>query len=220
MRWAGYILALTGAGLLVVGAVLPWLRFRVFGAEFAVPGVLTWGAATLFLALVVLSALRRAPWAALAAGLVAMFLGGRAGSDLGRVAVQRAIAVQRSLVSVNARLEQVGLPPIEPLGRVGRRADYVGPGPGWTLWGGAAAALGAGLVLAGDRRMRGCSACGARWARERLDAIAFCPVCGADAGGAAVIACPRCHRRAALGDSFCVACGENLKITRVPGNQA
>lgn len=209
MLRAGGVLILLGAVLLGAGAVLPWVRLSVFGADFAVPGVLSWGAVTLALGLIALfAALRRLAWLAVAAGLIAFFIGVRANGSVGRAAAQRVLAVNRALADVNARLMQVGLPPVEPLGAMGRRQDYVGPGPLWTAWGGAAVALGAGLMLGGDRYRRGCPHCGAHWPLARLGGIAFCPVCGVGVGPSVV--CPRCHRGVEPGDRFCAACGETL----------
>ncbi|MBC8101107.1 MAG: zinc ribbon domain-containing protein [Cytophagales bacterium] len=203
----GTFLTFGGAFALVVGGVLPWMRFSLFGIAVGVPGVTGWGAATATIGLLTLSASllrRRAPLLVSVLGMVALIVGQRAQQETGPGFLKRLLAFENAIAPVNARLAQVALPPIEPFGAgIGRSRDYLGPGPLWTVVGGATLAIGAALTFAGGRLGRSCGHCGALWRTGR--SVRFCPACGTDAGGP--VLCLQCRTPLESGDGFCAVCG-------------
>jgi hypothetical protein len=216
LRLLGTLLSVVGAGCLVIGAALPWAKFALLGVAVDVPGVLIGGAVTGIIGMVLLLGGRRWPLAAVVFGLIALGVGATAQKRAGEVVVRRILDVERRLAPVNARLAQVNLPPVEPFGpAVGTRRDHTGPGPLWTVWGGALAAVGGALTFAGDRMRRTCARCGTLWPEARLGDLAFCPACGFG-GGAARPACANCGGDLLPGDRFCVRCG----VEAEPGTPA
>ena len=209
LSWAGLVLGGAGSIAVAVGAVLPWARFTVLGVDVALPGIAGWGALSLSGALLALFCLRRLPLLAVLLGLLAAGMGAHAQKETGRALKGRLLGLQQALAPVNDKLLRVGLPPVEPfaIGRPWR--EFVGPGPVWTFWGGAALALGGAALFAGMRLARTCPGCGALWSPERAGSIAFCPACGGRAGSA-VTSCPACHAAAELDDRFCASCGVSL----------
>jgi hypothetical protein len=194
----------------VVGGVLPWAQFAVFGIPLALPGLLTWGALTAGAGLLALTSARRVPLAGVALGLAAMVGGGVAQQAVGRGVVQTLLRVERALAPVNARLAEATLPPVEPFRSIRPARDYVGAGPTWTLWGGAALALGSACRFAGGRLRRTCASCGATWEVDRADDVIFCPRCGTQA--APVTGCRACHAPLRKGDRFCWRCGSDASF--------
>lgn len=208
LRLAGLILGGAGAAAVAVGAVLPWTRFGIFGTEFSIPGVMGWGALTLAAALAALVVGRRAPLLAVAVGMLALGVGAQAQRETGRAVKGRVLELQRSFDNVNSRLMQVGLPPIEPFERGRLWRDFVGPGPLWTFWGGAALAVGAAAVFAGERLGRSCPRCGITWSAIRAGRVTFCPACGIRLGP--ITQCRACGGSVEPKDTFCATCGASL----------
>ncbi len=203
LRRAGWVWYVAGAAAVLVGSVLAWVRFSVFGVEFSLPGVAGWGALTASCALLSLIGGRRFPLLGVLVGLLAMGIGSRAQQETGRAVRGRVLALTQALAPVNDKLMRVGLPPIEPFPLGQRWADHVGPGPLWTFWGGAALAVGAAAAFCGERLGRTCGRCGARWSPARM--VVFCPACGERAGP--LIACPACQSPLEPSDHFCAVCG-------------
>lgn len=206
LRWAGRIASVAGALAVAVGAVLPWARFSVFGVEITQPGVLGLGALSLSGALLALLWGRRLPLLGLLLGLFALGIGAHAERETGRTIKGRILQLQMALAPVNDKLMRVGLPPVEPFPLGTPWKDFVGPGPRWTFWGGAALMIGSAAVFAGGRLLRSCPHCGARWSAAR--AVAFCPACGKRVGP--LTACPACESPLEPNDRYCGACGANV----------
>jgi hypothetical protein len=206
--WAGLVLALAGSAAVAVGAVLPWTRFTVFGALVSIPGVAGLGALSLCCGVLALLWARRLPLLGVLLGLVAFGIGAHAQQATGRAVKGRLLGLGQALAPVNDKLLRVGLPPVEPfeLGRPWR--EFVGPGPAWTFWGGAALAVGSAAVFAGGRLRRSCPHCGAHWPPARAGSVAFCPACGKRVGPLAC--CPACRAAVLPGEKFCAACGVSL----------
>ena len=204
---AGFLLGSVGAALAVAGALLPWAHLTVFGWEFALPGIL-WsaGGATVFLALLSLFALARLPILTGVLGLVCFFAVAQGRSAPPREVVRRLLELRQTLAPVNARLEQVSLPPIEPFGAgVGRAADHAGPGGSVALWGAALLTLGGAVRFAGLRENRRCGGCRTLWGISRLETLRFCPSCGVARFPGPH--CKNCGDPLAAHDRFCVRCG-------------
>lgn len=207
LGWAGAVLTFGGALSLIVGGILPWARFQILGTEIGIPGAVEWGAVTIVVGLLVLSVTglrRRLPLLVMVLGLVGLVIGMRAQEETGKHVRGRLLAVENSIAPVNARLAQVALPPIEPFGPgLGRSGDYLGPGPLWTVVGGACLALGGTLSFTGERLGRSCRRCGVLWRTGRT--VLFCPSCGTSTGR--TDACIRCLSSLESGDRFCASCG-------------
>ncbi len=213
-RWlgvAGVVIAPVGACVVVAGAILPWATFSLFGVPLNVPGALVWtGGVSASVGALALTRTRRWPVLGALLGLIPLYIGYQANQTMPRETVSRLLSLQRQFESVNGRLTLVGAPPIEPFGSsVGPRRDHSGPGPLWTLWGGAALTAGSLLQIAGDRFARACRSCGRLWSRERAQGKnggpAFCPHCGAPAGPP--VLCARCNGDLEPTDKFCPSCG-------------
>lgn len=207
LRWAGMALLFSGGIATAVGAVLPWAQFMVFGVSFVIPGVMGMGALTLVAAAAALLYGRRFPLAAVLAGLCAVGIGLTAKQETGRAIKQRLLGLDRALLPVNDKLMRAGLPPIEPFPFT-RRDDHLGPGPQWTLWGGAAIAIGAAGLFSGARLLRSCPRCAATWSPTRIGQVTFCPGCGFRVGP--LVACPACRAEVEADDRFCAACAASL----------
>lgn len=201
---AGALAGLGGALAIAVGGVLPWARLTVFGVVFGVPGVFGLGALTLSAALLVLLRGRHFPLLAVLCGLLALGLGQHAQRETGKALRKRTLALESALWPVNDRLMRAGLPPVEPFPPGQRRADLVGPGPVWTLWGGAALALGGMTRLAAQRFACRCPRCKRGWPAARQDRVTFCPACGERVGP--FVRCPSCAEPVAPHDAFCGVC--------------
>ena len=205
---AGFLLGGAGAMLAVAGALLPWAHLTVFGWEIALPGIL-WGAgaATVFLALLCLFALVRLPILTGVLGLVCFFTVALGRPAPPREVVRRLLELRQTLAPVNARLEQVSLPPIEPFGAgVGRVAEHTGPGSAVALWGAALLTLGGVSCFAGLRENSRCRSCRTFWERSRLEFLRFCPVCGVARFPGPH--CARCGEPRKSEDKFCLRCGD------------
>jgi len=199
----GLTLRVTGALAVLVGSVLPWAKLTVFGVDLSLPCVAGWGAVTASLALMALVRPRALPLLGVALGLIYLAVGGQARQGVGRKVLQYVLLVETRLAPVNDKLARVALPPIEPFDGFGPAGRYVGPGPLWTVWGGAALALGADLQFAGGRLGRTCAACGVLWPTDRI--IQYCPRCGALAAAGPL--CSSCHSPLWRKDRFCAHCG-------------
>lgn len=205
-RWieiAGLILAGGGGLAVIVGGVLPWARFVVFGVPVALPGVAVGGALAAMLGVLGFVNARR-PLLAMLLGIACFIIGGMAQREVGQTVRRQILRAELTLAPMNDRLAQVALPPLEPFQGIGSADSYVGPGPLWTLFGGAGLALGGVLRFAGGRQARQCLSCGLVWSAGRE--VHFCPRCGTSAAAPGA-GCPACHRPLAPGDSFCVHCG-------------
>lgn len=201
---AGALAGVAGALAIAVGGVLPWARLTVFGTTFGVPGVFGLGALTLSAALLALPLGRRFPLLAALCGLLALSLGLHAQRETGKALRKRTLALESALWPVNDRLMRAGLPPVEPFPPGQRRADLIGPGPAWTLWGGAALALGGMTRFAALRLACRCSRCKRTWSAARQDRVTFCPACGERVGP--FVRCPSCAEPVAPNDAFCGVC--------------
>lgn len=212
LRWTGAALTLGGALASIAGGILPWARFTLLGMVVGIPGALEWGAVTTGIGLLVLSVnglRRRLPLLVMILGLVGFGIGLQAQKETGRLMRGRLLSLENSLAPVNARLAQVTLPPIEPFGPgIGRSGDYLGPGPLWTIWGGAALALGGTLSFTGGRLGRSCGYCGCLWKTGRV--VRFCPSCGKPTQKTDL--CIQCRSPLEGKDRFCAACGTSAKI--------
>ena len=205
---AAVMMSTAGAVAMAVGAVLPWARVPLFGVELDVPGVAGLGALTLFAAFLALVFGRRFPLLAVGLGLTALGIGGQAQQETGRAVKGHLLGLQQALAPVNNNLVRAGLPSIDPFPMGRRWEGFVGPGPLWTFWGGAALAVGAAAMFAGERLGRSCPRCAARWSPARAGAVTFCPACGLRVGPRS--ACPSCQTPVEPGDTFCAACGVGL----------
>ncbi len=205
---AGALAGVAGALAVAAGGVLPWARLTVFGVVFGVPGVFGLGALTLSAALLALLAGRRFPLLAVVCGLLALGLGLHAQRETGKALRKRTLALESALWPVNDRLIRAGLSPVEPFPPGQRRADLVGPGPDWTLWGGAVLALGGLTRFAAQRLACQCPRCKRGWPAARRDRVTFCPACGERVGP--FVRCPSCAEPVALGDVFCGVCRTSL----------
>ncbi len=206
----GVATVLAGGAGLVVASALPWAIFTVLRTEISIPGIaLGWGGVTAGLGILVIAQfgfVRRFAWLGIMLGLLAAYLGNRAGNETGKAVVGCLLTVQRRLSPINSRLAQLNLPPIEPVGEtVGSRRDHVGPGPGYTVWAGAVVAGGALLLLAGERLRHTCGNCRRAWSARHGEAIPFCPYCGARTSTAVI--CARCAAPILRGERFCAVCG-------------
>lgn len=203
--WLGLALGSVGALLTLVGSVLPWVEFSVFGVPLAAPGVLFTGAWSALASATSLRALRRVPLLAGACGLGALAVGVVGGREAPRQLTRQMLALRLRLAPTNARLEQVNLAPIEPFGPVGRAQDLVGPGPRWVVTGGLLTALGALGVGLGDRWRRSCPQCHVLWPEARLTELLHCTGCGLKRTDARQ--CPRCFYVLLASDKHCARCG-------------
>ena len=206
--WVGALWSTAGAGAMAVGAVLPWARVPLFGVELDVPGVAGLGALTLFAAFLALVFGRRAPLLAVALGLTALAIGAQAQQETGRAVKGHLLGLQQALAPVNNNLARAGLPTVDPFPMGRPWEEFVGPGPLWTFWGGTALAVGAAVMVAGERLGRSCPRCAARWSPARAGTVTFCPACGLRIGPRS--ACPSCQAPVEPGDIFCAACGVGL----------
>jgi hypothetical protein len=205
-RWletAGLILAGAGSLAVLVGGVLPWARFVVFGVPVSLPGVAAGGALAAMLGILGFVNARR-PLLTMLLGIACFVIGGAANREVGQAVRRHILRAELTLAPMNDRLARVALPPLEPFQGIGAANSYVGPGPLWTLFGGAGMALGGALRFAGGRQARLCRNCGALWSAGRE--VHFCPRCGASAAEPGE-GCPSCQRPLAPGDKFCVHCG-------------
>ena len=207
LRWIGVGLMSAGALLLIVGGILPWAKFHVFGSEIGIPGLTDWGAVTVVIGVLVLSVRllhRRMPLLVMVLGLAVMFIALQAQKEIGLKVRGRMLLLENAIAPVNARLAQAALPPLEPFGSgIGRAQDYQGPGPTWTFAGGVGLALGGTLAFTGGRLGRSCRRCGALWRTGRL--VLFCPSCGTSTGRADI--CRQCRSPLEKRDHHCVSCG-------------
>ncbi len=175
----GWGLGMLGAGVVVIGAFLPWARLALFGLEIGLPGAL-WivGAGCVALALLGLGALGRAPWLACACGLGCLILATQGRVSAPREVIRRKLDLQQRLAPLNDRLARIAVPPLEPFEGIGRAADHAGPGSLIALLGSvlliAGSALRA-LSLRSTRELpRFCTRCGT----PRDPADAYCGGCG------------------------------------------
>lgn len=206
LRSVGNILSILSALGLILSSLLPWAQFTFFGNEVRFPGVIGWGMLTLLIGVLTLAAgwLRRLPLLMVLLGLLSILAALQAERDAGKAVRRRILETRMMMAPVNARLEQITLPPVEPFGPGIRPArDYVGPGPLYAAIAGSMLALGATLTFVGGRMGRSCGVCGALWREGR--AVFFCPACGVSAGKSHL--CPVCHNPREPGDHFCVRCG-------------
>ena len=203
------LLTIAGALTALAGAVLPWIRLELFGVPVAVPGVAGLGLVGAAAAALALLRLRPFPVARLLLALIPLIVGVHGARSVGRDAARSLLSLQVRLAAVNARLEQVSLPPLEPFGAIGRRRELTGPGPLWMGWGGGLLVGGALAGIAAGRRRRTCLACGTLWRPERASWLAFCPACGARADG--LRACGACRGPLEPGDQFCGSCGKSAE---------
>jgi hypothetical protein len=191
-------------GIVLYGGIIPWVRLAIFGTPIEVPGVVLGGAATITLAFFTLTFARKLPFLRLVLGVLIIAVALYAQKTLGEVVVRQMLGIQRSLSDVNGRLAQVTLPPIEPFSSVQARREHLGPGPFWTMMGGA------GIVLCTLAEiavaLRFCPHCHARWKPTRT--ILFCPQCGKRPE--IVHACPQCGAECEKNDQFCAGCGRGL----------
>lgn len=201
---AGALVGVAGALAVAIGGVLPWARLTIFGVVFGVPGVFGIGALTFSASLLALLVGRRFPLLAAMCGLLALGLGLHAQRETGRALRKRTLALESALWPVNDRLIRTGLPPVEPFPPGQRRTDLVGSGPAWTLWGGAALALGGMTRFAALRLACRCPRCKLGWPAARQDRITFCPACGERIGP--FVRCPSCAEPVAPNDAFCGVC--------------
>ncbi len=207
LRWVGVGLMFAGALLLIVGGILPWAKFHIFGSEVSIPGLTDWGAVTVVIGVLVLSMRvlhRRMPLLVMVLGLVGMFIALQAQKEMGLKVRGRMLLLENAIAPVNARLAQAALSPLEPFGpSIGRAQDYQGPGPTWTFAGGVGLALGGALAFSGGRLGRSCRSCGTLWRTGRL--VLFCPSCGMSTGRANI--CRQCRSPLENRDRYCVSCG-------------
>jgi hypothetical protein len=210
----GEAIGLAGGITLGVGACLPWATFALFGWPVLLPGLFFGGAITAGVGLAGLALVRRAPLLAVVCGLAGFALSVTAADRVGAAVVGGILRIERSLSPVNSRLAQIGLPPIDPAPGIGPRRDYVGPGILWSVLGGEALTLGAGLRLAAGRRSRACTDCGFVWPERRARVIHFCPRCGHAAGPASALVCPSCHQLRERRDLYCATCGASAAVPR------
>ncbi|MBC7807249.1 MAG: hypothetical protein H7145_14000 [Akkermansiaceae bacterium] len=209
----GIAAVLLGAAGLVVAAALPWATLTVLNTPLYLPGAaLGVGAITAGLGVVAIAQfgfLRRFAWVGVVIGLIAMYIGIRAQSETGKAVVGFLLTVQRRLAPINARLAEVSLPPIEPVGSaIGSRKDHVGSGPGYTTWAGATVAAGSLLLLVGERLRHTCRNCRRAWSAKHGETTPFCPHCGTRTSTDVV--CARCAAPILRGERFCAACGEGV----------
>ena len=202
---------LSGGGALGVlaGSVAPWVQLSLFGIPLAAPGVLFAGAWSAAAGLVGLSVLRRAPFVAAVAGLVALGIGVSQGKPAVQAVTRQILSLRMRLLPVNARLEQVRLSPIEPFGEVSHAEP--GPGPAWVALGGAVLLLGGVAAGLGERWRRSCPQCQLVWSDERLPTLLHCPGCGLRRTSARQ--CQNCWHVAEKSDKHCAHCGEALQKT-------
>lgn len=201
-RISGLIVGGAGALIVAAGAVLPWTQFTVFGIDLFIPGVVGFGAATLAGAVLTLMRGRRWPIIGVLVGLLAIGIGRTAQQETGRAVQGRILGLKQSLGPVNDKLLRVGIPPIEPFPLGRRWADYIGPGPTWTINGGAILTVGSLALLLARGLPSWCPNCRRAWGKDRV--VAFCPHCGVAVGPP--IVCRACHNPLEPGDRFCVAC--------------
>jgi hypothetical protein len=203
LETCGAIIAFIGAVAVLVGGVLPWARFVVFGVPVSLPSVAAGGAlATILGVLGVMNA--RRPVVAILLGIACFLIGGTSQTNIGQTVRREILRAELALARVNERLAQIAVPPIEPFSGIGTANSYVGPGPLWTLYGGGVLALGGAIRFAGGRQARQCLSCNKLWKAGRE--VHFCPHCGTSAAGEGA-GCPSCHRPLAPGDLYCVYCG-------------
>jgi Double zinc ribbon len=198
IAWLGLFFSV---GIVLYGSIIPWVRFAVFGTPIEVPGVALGGAATITLAFFTLTFARKLPLLRLVLGVLIIAVALYAQKNLGETVVRQMLGIERSLGEVNSRLAQVTLPPIEPFSGFQARREHLGPGPLWTMGGGA------GIVLCTLAQMavalRFCPHCRARWKPTRT--ILFCPQCGKRPEK--TTSCPQCGAETEQTDTFCVGCG-------------
>jgi Double zinc ribbon len=188
-------------GIVLYGGIIPWVRFAIFGTPIEIPGVALGGAATMTLAFFTLTFARKIPVLRIVLGILIIAIALYAQKTLGEIVVRQMLGIERSLSEVNGRLAQVTLPPIEPFSGIQARREHLGPGPLWTIGGGAGIVL---FTLAEIAvALRFCPHCRARWKPTRT--ILFCPQCGKRPEQ--VSACPHCGTECEKGDQFCVGCG-------------
>ena len=207
LTWIGFLLGSVGAALALAGALLPWAHLTVFGWDVSLPGIL-WsaGAFTVFLALLGLLALARLPLLTGTLGCLCLVAVGVGRSAPPREVVRKLLELRQTLAPVNARLEQVRLPTIEPFGEgVGRASEHAGPGSVVALWGAALLTRGGVSRFAGVRESRRCGACRTLWPSSRLENLRFCPACGV--ARFAGPHCAHCGEPLKPGDKFCFRCG-------------
>lgn len=222
-RTVGYVLTglgitavLLGAAGLIVAAALPWATLTVLNTPISLPGAaLGVGAITAGLGVIAIAQfgfLRRFAWVGIVLGLIAVYIGVRAQNETGKVVVGFLLTVQRRLAPINARLAEVSLPPIEPVGSgIGSRKDHIGPGPGYTIWAGATVAAGSLLLLVGERLRHTCMHCRRAWSAKHGETTPFCPHCGNRTS--TTIVCARCASPILRGERFCAACGEGVIVS-------
>src|SRR5688572_28182886 len=107
LQWIGTVLTFAGALFLIVGGVLPWARFRLLGTEISIPGVVEWGAVTIVVGILVLSAAglrRRLPLFVMLLGFMSFIIGIRAHEETGKLVRGRMLGLENRLAPVNARL--------------------------------------------------------------------------------------------------------------------
>jgi hypothetical protein len=199
----GFVFLLGGSGMILWGSLLPWLTLKVFGLPVLLPGVVGLGSVTAVLGLSALTRTRPFPLMNLLLGLICTVVGIQAQQVIGRTTARQILTVQQQLAPINAHLEQVNLPPIEPFSDSVIARNYVGPGPTWVVWGGIALATAGLLQFAGSRLERTCAYCHTFWRAGRE--IYFCPRCGKAARIAS--RCERCFTPLQRHDRFCTNCG-------------
>jgi len=206
LRGSAAALTVVGALSVLIGAVLPWAHFTLLGVAVGVPGILSIaGCVTAAFGLIALAGpFWRWPLVGVALGVTSLCIGGYAVSDAGRSVIGHLLAANNALAPINARLAQVGQPPIEPFGgAIGPRRSYAGPGPLWVFWGGGAVALGSAMRFAIARLDRTCYSCGLLWQADRE--VSFCPRCGTLLDD--LPHCRSCGQTLEPGDRFCTHCG-------------
>jgi hypothetical protein len=209
----GIAAVLCGAAGLVVAAALPWATLTVLNTPVFLPGVaLGLGGITAALGVIAIAQfgiLRRFAWLGIVLGLIAVYIGVRAQNETGKAVVGFLLTIQRRLAPINARLAEVSLPPIEPVGAgIGSRKDHVGAGPGYTIWAGATVAAGSLFLLVGERLRHTCPHCRRAWSAKHGESTPFCPHCGSRTSTEVV--CARCASPILRGEKFCAACGEGV----------
>jgi hypothetical protein len=205
----GRLLASGGALGVLAGSIAPWVQLSLFGVPLAAPGLLFAGAWSAAAGLVGLSILRRAPFIAAIAGVIALGVGMSQGKPAVQSVSRQILSVRMRLMSVNRRLEQVRLSPIEPFGEVSRAEP--GPGPTGVVFGSVVLVLGGISAGLGERWRRCCPQCRTLWPESRLPTLLHCPGCGLRRTSARQ--CQSCWHVAEKSDKHCAHCGEALKIT-------
>jgi|GEM_PF-2455624 hypothetical protein len=205
LQFLGKGIGFTGAIVVVVGGVLPWMQLTVFNIPLAFPGMVTlWGAVAVGLAVLSLSWGRGVPWLWVAVGIACGVIGQSVAQTVGRDVVRYKLQVEQQLASVNSRLAQAAIPPLEPFPAIGTAKDHLGPGPVWVFWGGVVLTMGGMSQIVGGRLQRTCGNCGTTWAIGRTP-LSYCPQCGTPLSEQSH--CAMCRQPLSKSDRFCANCG-------------